>query len=91
MKLITVRSDAIHAIGYDKERLLLEIVFTGGGIYRYVHVPPQLVMKFMRSPSKGRFFQKHIRGSYGMERISRKRVRTQAMRTREQSPAKRVV
>ena len=91
MILTTVRSDAIHAIGYDRERMLLEIVFTAGGIYRYVHVPPQLVEKFLRSPSKGRFFQKYIRGSYAMERISRKRIYQRPLRPIERNPAERAI
>ncbi len=74
MKLMTVRSTAIHAIGYDPEHLLLEVVFKAGGIYRYAHVPPQVVRQFLASPSKGRFFQDHIRGSYMMHRISRPKV-----------------
>lgn len=91
MILTTVRSDAIHAIGYDRERMILEIVFIAGGIYRYVHVPPQLVEKFLQSPSKGRFFQKYIRGSYAMERISKKRIHRAPLRSVEQSPVQRAV
>ena len=91
MKLMTVHSDAIHAIGYDRERLLLEVVFKGGGIYRYAHVPPQIVRKFFASPSKGRFFQDNIRGTFAMHRISRPRIRRRGKgRTIERSPLERV-
>ena len=75
MILHTVNSQAIHAIGYDPERLILEIVFTGGGIYRYAHVPPQVARAFLGAPSKGKYFQDHIRGSYAMHRLTKLRRR----------------
>lgn len=86
MRLTTVQSKAIHAIGYDQERLLLEIVFNSGGIYRYAHVPPQIFLKFLHSPSKGRFFQQHIRGVFAAHRISRRRVKRRPVRPIEKSP-----
>ncbi|MGE3800840.1 MAG: KTSC domain-containing protein [Candidatus Kapaibacterium sp.] len=91
MKLMTVRSNAIHAIGYDSERLLLEVVFKAGGIYRYAHVPPQVVRKFLASPSKGQFFQNHIRGYYSMYRISRPKIgRRKRSRGGEEHPMEQV-
>lgn len=87
MNLTTVNSQAIHAIGYDQELLLLEVVFSSGGIYRYAHVPPQVYLKFLHSPSKGRFFQKNIRGKYAVYRISRLRKVRNPLRRIEQSPA----
>lgn len=75
MTLQTVNSAAIHAIGYDAERLTLEIIFSSGGIYRYAHVPPQIARRFYDAPSKGRFFRQYIQGVYPMHRLSRLRVR----------------
>lgn len=80
MILHTVNSRAIHAIGYDPERLILEIVFTGGGIYRYAHVPPQVAGAFLRAPSKGRYFQDHIRGAYAMHRLTKLRRKSTGAR-----------
>lgn len=90
MNLITVNSQAIHAIGYDRQNLLLEVVFGSGGIYRYAHVPPQVYLKFLESPSKGRFFQKNIRGKYAVYRISRLKVK-RPLRKIEQNPAQRAL
>lgn len=91
MNLTTVRSKAIHAIGYDPELLLLEIVFSSGGIYRYAHVPPQIYRKFLLAPSKGGFFQKHVRGQYVAYRISRRKGAKNPPRTVEQNPAQRAL
>lgn len=74
MLLNTVRSQAIHAIGYDRDQMVLEVVFSSGGIYRYVHVPPQVYWQFINSPSKGQYFQRHIKGSYASQRLSRRKA-----------------
>jgi lysyl-tRNA synthetase class 2 len=75
MILTTVRSNAIHAIGYDRENQLMEIIFNNGGIYCYAHVPQHLFEGFLSSPSKGEFFQSHIRGAYPNWRLGRWRKR----------------
>jgi hypothetical protein len=77
MILETVNSTAIHAIGYDWDRHILEIVFTGGGIYHFANVPPNIFMGLLRSSSKGHYFQEHIRGRYENRRLGRFRRRFQ--------------
>ena len=71
MKLETVESSAIHAIGYDASQRILEIIFTGGGIYRFHRVPPVIAQQFLNTPSKGHYFLDHIRGRYPHERLGR--------------------
>ena len=75
MTLETVRSSAIHAIGYDVEGRLLEIIFTGGGIYQFYNVPPDVFRDFAATESKGNYFQERIRGRYRHERLGRFRQR----------------
>jgi len=41
MELVTVESSMIHAIGYDKQKRILEIVFNTGRTYQYLDVPPK--------------------------------------------------
>jgi hypothetical protein len=77
MILTTVQSNAIHAIGYDPENHLMEIIFTGGGIYCYSEVPPHIFQQFLQAGSKGGFFQSHIRGAYPNWRLGRWRKRYQ--------------
>ncbi len=64
MRLDTVESNMIHAIGYDPETQILEIIFNEGSIYQYGDVPPQVYEAFMRAESKGNFFIEHIRTGY---------------------------
>lgn len=75
MRLETVRSSAIHAIGYDPERRTLEIIFTGGGIYLFYNVPPEVFRGFLATESKGNYFQERIRGRFRHERLGRFRQR----------------
>jgi|GEM_PF-595540 len=82
MLLKTVQSSAIHAIGYDVESRELEVIFTGGGIYRFSNVPAEVYARFLRSQSKGSFFQDHIRGRFRHTRLGRFRRRTRAIRRR---------
>lgn len=79
MKLETVQSSAIHAIGYDVEQRILEIIFNGGGIYRFHNVPPQVADQFLSTPSKGHFFLDRIRGRYPHERLGRYKQRRPPM------------
>ncbi len=64
MILETVESDVIHAIGYDPEINLLEIIFNDGRIYQYRGVPPGVYEGLQRAESKGRYFQENIRGEF---------------------------
>lgn len=80
MILETVRSTAIHAIGYDVASRELEVIFTGGGIYRFFNVPGEVYARFIRSESKGSFFQDHIRGRFKHSRLGRFRQRRPVLR-----------
>lgn len=64
MKLETVESDAIHAIGYDDEVRVLEIIFNNGSIYQYRGVPREVFEQLMRAESKGSYFQDNIRDEF---------------------------
>jgi len=64
MKLETVESDVIHAIGYDDEISVLEIIFNSGQIYQYRNVPREVFEQFMQAESKGNYFQENIRDEF---------------------------
>jgi hypothetical protein len=51
-----VDSEAIASIGYDPTRLILEVEFTPGSVYRYFDVPPEDVDEMRAAESKGRWF-----------------------------------
>ncbi len=64
MILETVESDVIHAIGYDPEIQLLEIIFNDGRIYQYRGVPAEVFQGLKQADSKGRYFQENIRDEF---------------------------
>ncbi len=64
MQLVTIESRTIHAVGYGKEKHLLEIIFNNGGIYQYVNVPPEIYEGLLNAESKGHYFAENIRNVY---------------------------
>ncbi len=64
MQLETVTSSAIHAVGYDPDRRVLEVIFSTGRIYQFVGVPPDEYKSFREAESKGQYFNSNIRDAY---------------------------
>jgi hypothetical protein len=64
MRLDTVESDVIHAIGYDPEIRLLEVIFNDGSIYQYREVPQEVYEGLMSAESKGQYFQQNVRDEF---------------------------
>ena len=75
MELVTVESSMIHAIGYDKAKRILEIVFNTGSAYQYGDVPPEEYEGLLKAESKGRYFLANIRDVYEYWPINRSRRR----------------
>ncbi len=75
MELVTVESSMIHAIGYDKNKRILEIVFNTGSTYQYSDVPLEEYQGLLNAESKGRYFLANIRDVYTYRPISRSRRR----------------
>ena len=64
-----VLSSSIATIGYDDDAEILEIEFVDGHVYRYRGVPPHVFEGLRQAPSKGAFFNRHIRGEYPFEEV----------------------
>ncbi len=75
MQLITVESSMIHAVGYDPEKHILEVVFNTGRTYQYADVPPEVYDSLLKAESKGRYFLAHIRDAYPYWSVGRSRRR----------------
>ena len=58
-----VRSSALRSVGYDQEQRVLEIEFTGGAVYQYFDVPPEVHRGLMAAESHGRYFNQRVRGA----------------------------
>ncbi len=57
MQLTTVESSMIHAVGYDPEQQMLEVIFNNGRVYQYFEVPPKVYEELMASSSKGSYMR----------------------------------
>jgi hypothetical protein len=75
MELITVESSMIHAVGYDPEKHILEVVFNTGRTYQYADVPPEVYEGMLKAESKGRYFLANIRDVYPYWQVKRSRRR----------------
>lgn len=65
LRLTPVKSSHLHSIGYNPVSQTLDIQFLSGGkTYRYSSVPPQIHSTLLSSPSKGKFFHKHIKDRF---------------------------
>lgn len=59
-----VSSSAIEKIEFEDLTNRLAITFTGGRTYTYFGVPRSVYERFMAAPSKGTFFNEHIKDRY---------------------------
>ncbi len=75
MQHVTVESSMIHAVGYDAEKRILEIVFNTGRTYQYFDVPPEEYEGLLNADSKGRYFLANIRDVYAYSQVRRSRRR----------------
>ena len=48
---------------------MLEVEFVTGSVYRYRNVEEDVYERFLAAPSKGTFFNEHIRDAYLCERV----------------------
>lgn len=72
MKMEPVESSVIDSVGYDSQASRLTVVFRDGHVYDFHLVPAHVYEEFLRSPSKGEFFNQHVKtGPYGRSKTRR--------------------
>jgi hypothetical protein len=64
VKLTTVESSMIHAVGYDRKSRTLEVVFASGRIYCYEQVPASEYKGLIEAQSKGQYMKYKIIDMY---------------------------
>jgi len=62
--MLPISSTMASALGYDKQRKILQIEFNSGSVYQYADVEMETWERFLASNSKGKFFNKEIKGHY---------------------------
>ena len=61
---LRVTHPAIRGAWYQPNRRQLDLMFGSGRYYRYSNVPADVAQRFASAPSKGRFYNQEIRGSF---------------------------
>ena len=69
MKMTSVKSSNIKAVGYDEGKMILRVRFYSGGTYEYKDVPRKVWMDFITSKSLGKYFYKNIRDKYKTTKV----------------------
>ena len=64
MEMITVRSSAIRAVGYDPTTMRMLIKFVQGHTYTFCRVPQNIFDALLASSSKGSYYDRHIKDRY---------------------------
>lgn len=63
-------SSVVRTIAYDRAHSRLTVTFVSGRVYEYYLVPPSVAEAFNAAPSKGTYFNKHIRDQYTCREIT---------------------
>ena len=64
MNMTAVDSATLAAVAYDDAHELLQLEFRSGAIYRYFGIPAPLYEALLAAPSKGKYFNRAIRGKF---------------------------
>ena len=62
-------SSAIARVGYEPSGRVLEVVFRGGGTYRYFGVEARRYDALCAAESQGRYLNREIKPRYAFERV----------------------
>lgn len=69
MLFTTVESTTLATVAYDKASELLQLEFCSGAIYLYLSVPAAVHQALLDAPSKGKYFNRTIRGQFSYQLI----------------------
>jgi hypothetical protein len=64
MNTTAVESTTLAALAYDDAREILQVEFRSRAIYSYFGVPGSVYEALVAAPSKGRYFNREIRGRF---------------------------
>jgi ABC-type taurine transport system ATPase subunit len=59
-----VNSSKLRSVGYDEASRTLEVELSGGQVFQYVGVYPEVYRRFMAAPNPGAFFDDKIAEEY---------------------------
>ena len=74
MNVTAVESTTLASVAYDDARELLQLEFRSRAIYQYFGVPAAMHAALLRAPSKGKYFNRVIRGRFPFSLASQAQV-----------------
>ncbi len=74
MNITAVESNTLAALAYDDAHQTLQLEFRSRAVYRYFGVPAEVYEALVAAPSKGKYFNRAIRGSFPFSRVSNTRA-----------------
>lgn len=74
MKRTIVHSSTLRSVGYDADTNILELEFISREVYKYYNVPGGKYLGLMIAPSKGSFFNEHIKDNHECKKMSKPEV-----------------
>lgn len=69
IELIKVESNFIDSVAYDESNKVLYVKFLNNSLYAYYYVDQNIYCNFIKSESKGKFFEANIRNEYNYELV----------------------
>lgn len=70
MNITAVESTTLAALAYDEAHEILQLEFRSRAIYRYLGVPAPIYEALLSASSKGKYFNRAIRGIFPYSRAS---------------------
>ena len=64
-----VESSNIKSVGHSGARNVLVVEFLNGSIYLYKNVPVEVYTDMLEATSKGRYFNKHVKGTFECTKV----------------------
>lgn len=70
MERVPLQSRAVVSAGYDADKCVLEIEFSGGRVYRFTDVAASVYDWLLRVPNKGLYVSRSITDRYPFEDVT---------------------
>ena len=64
MNRIAVSSSNVATVGYDADRMTLEVEFSRGAVYQYYEVPDFVYREMVTAESVGGYLNRNIKNNY---------------------------
>ncbi len=60
----SLASSNIASLGYDRNRMILEVEFHDGAVYQYFDVPEKVDLELVNAPSHGAYFMHEVKEKF---------------------------